>query len=52
MKHSNENDVVVDCFSGSGTVGLAALMHNRRFIGCEISPDYFEKSKQRLEAYE
>ena len=52
LKHSNENDVVVDCFSGSGTVGLAALMHNRRFIGCEISPDYFEKSKQRLAAYE
>lgn len=49
LKHSNENDVVVDCFSGSGTVGVAALKNNRRFIGCEISPEYFNKSKQRLE---
>lgn len=51
LKHSNENDVVLDCFSGSGTVGVAALKNGRRFIGCEISPEYFEKSKKRLEQY-
>lgn len=51
LKHSNENDVVLDCFSGSGTVGAAALKNGRRFIGCEISPEYFEKSKKRLEQY-
>lgn len=52
LKHSNEGDVVVDCFSGSGTVGVAALKNNRRFIGCEISPEYYEKSLVRLKQYE
>ena len=48
-KHSNENDLILDCFSGSGTTAAAALNLNRRFIGCELSPEYYEKSLQRLE---
>jgi len=52
LKHSNENDVIVDCFSGSGTVGVAALKNKRRFIGCEISPEYYKKSLERLKEYE
>lgn len=49
LKHSNENDIVLDCFAGSATTGVAAIRHNRQFIGCEISPTYFEKSLKRLE---
>lgn len=49
LKHSNKGDVVLDCFSGSGTTGVAALKNEREFWGCEISPEYFEKSKKRLE---
>lgn len=47
-KHSNEKDVVLDCFSGSGTTGVAALRQNRDFIGCEISEEYYNKSLERL----
>ena len=48
VKHSNEKDVVLDCFSGSGTTGVAALKQNRDFIGCEISKEYYNKSLERL----
>lgn len=52
LKHikswSNEGDVVLDPFMGSGTTGLAALELNRKFIGIEMAPEYFELSKQRI----
>jgi DNA modification methylase len=51
-KHSNEGDIVLDCFSGSGTIGVAALTTNRKFLGCEISPEYYEKSLERMKALE
>ena len=50
LKHSNEGDTVLDCFSGSGTTGVAALETGRNFLGCEISSDYFEQSKIRIES--
>jgi len=49
-KHSNEGETVLDCFAGSGSTGVAALLCNRKFIGCEISPDYYKKAKARIEA--
>lgn len=30
---SNENDIVLDCFNGVGSTGVAALKNNRRYIG-------------------
>jgi len=48
-KHSDPGDLVVDCFSGSGTCALAAARTRRRFSGCELSPEYWEKSVRRLE---
>lgn len=48
-KHSNEGDLICDCFSGSGTTAIAALHTNRNFTGCELSKEYFEKSIKRLE---
>lgn len=47
-KHSNENDLICDCFSGSGSTAVAAYNTNRNFIGCEISKDYYDKSIERL----
>lgn len=47
-KHSDEGDLVVDCFSGSGTCALAAARTGRRFAGCELSAEYWEKSVARL----
>jgi site-specific DNA-methyltransferase (adenine-specific) len=49
---SKENDVVLDPFLGSGTTGVAAVQNNRKFIGIEISKEYFEIAKQRIEQSE
>ena len=48
-KHSNENDLVFDGFMGSGTTGVACKQLNRNFIGVEISKNYFEIAKKRIE---
>lgn len=45
---TKENDVVLDCFMGSGTTGVACKMLNRRFIGIDIMEEYVELSKQRI----
>ena len=50
LKHSNENDLMLDCFSGSGTTAIACCITGRRFIGCEISKEYFDKSVKRIES--
>ena len=44
-----ERGIALDPFFGSGTVGEVAIENNRDFIGIEISPDYAEMSKRRLE---
>lgn len=48
-KHSNEGDLVYDCFLGSGTTALAARNTNRRFVGCEIDKAYYPQIIARLE---
>lgn len=48
QKHSNEGDMVLDTFMGSGTTGVAALKLNRDFAGCEVSPDYFKIAENRI----
>lgn len=47
-KHSNENDVVLDTFLGSGTTAIAAKNTNRQFKGCEISKEYYDKLIQLI----
>jgi site-specific DNA-methyltransferase (adenine-specific) len=42
--------VVLDPFAGSGTTGVAALASGRRFLGCELVPEYHELATKRLEA--
>ena len=49
--HTNENDVILDPFMGSGTTGEAALNENRKFIGIEVNPKYFDMSKNRLKDF-
>ena len=44
-KHSNEGDVVVDTFLGGGTTAIACKNTQRKFIGCEINKEYFDKIK-------
>ena len=40
---SNEGDLVCDFCLGSGTGLFASLKTNRKFIGCELNKDYFDK---------
>ncbi|MBQ7565380.1 MAG: site-specific DNA-methyltransferase [Lachnospiraceae bacterium] len=47
-KHSNEGDLVLDCFAGSASTAVAAFNLNRNFTGCEISEEYFQKAMDRL----
>jgi DNA modification methylase len=41
--------VVLDCFSGSGTTGLVALQHGRRYVGIELSREYCDIAVKRME---
>lgn len=45
---SNEGDVVLDPFCGSGTVPKMCLLANRWFVGFEISEEYCEIAKERI----
>ena len=45
---SNENDIVYDCFMGSGTTAKMAIVNNRRYIGSEMSKEYCEIAKERI----
>jgi site-specific DNA-methyltransferase (adenine-specific) len=46
---TKENDIVVDCFMGTGTTGEAAIKHNRNYIGFDLSKDACDMSNQRCE---
>ena len=45
---SNENDLVYDCFMGSGTVAKICVQTNRNYIGSEISEDYIKIIETRI----
>jgi DNA modification methylase len=45
---SKVGDTVLDPFSGSGTTGAVALKHGRKYIGCELNPDYIELAHRRI----
>jgi adenine-specific DNA-methyltransferase len=45
---SNERDIVLDPFMGSGTTGKVAKDLNRSFIGIELNNTYYEIAKKRI----
>lgn len=47
--YSKENDLVFDAFSGSFTTAIACIRTKRRFIGCELDKEYFEKACERID---
>ncbi len=48
LASSNENDLILDPFSGSGTTLRVCQQLNRKVIGFELNPEYVEMTKQRL----
>ena len=49
LASTNEGDVVLDPFNGSGSTGVAALRLGRKYIGIEISQEYLDLTIKRLE---
>jgi len=48
LSWTNENDLVYDCFMGSGTVAKMSILNNRNWIGSEISSEYCEIIEERV----
>jgi site-specific DNA-methyltransferase (adenine-specific) len=45
---SKQNDVVLDCFMGSGTTAVACKQLNRHYIGFELNPEYYQIAIDRV----
>lgn len=48
---TNEGDWVFDPYMGVGSSVVAAVMHNRRAMGCDKEPQYVEIARQRVISY-
>ncbi len=46
---TNEGDIVLDPFLGSGTTAVSCVLNNRKYIGIEKEKEYFELAKKRVE---
>jgi DNA modification methylase len=47
---SRPGDIVLDPFMGSGTTAAVALQHGRKYLGCELNPEYSVLQQQRIDA--
>jgi site-specific DNA-methyltransferase (adenine-specific) len=48
--YSNEGNVILDPFIGSGTTAIACIKERRHFIGFELNKEYFDKACKRIKA--
>lgn len=48
---SNENDIILDCFAGSGSTLLGAIKNDRNYIGIEIDKDYYDICCNRIKEH-
>ena len=48
---SYKNDIVLDPFMGSGTSAVSAEINRRRWLGIELSPNYAEIARKRVQAF-
>ncbi len=48
LSSSRKGDLVLDPFTGSGTVGVVGLRHGRSFVGTELNPDYAILAQNRI----
>jgi site-specific DNA-methyltransferase (adenine-specific) len=49
---SNENEIILDPFMGSGSTGVACVNTGRNFIGCELDKGYFDIAEKRIDSAE
>ena len=49
LASTEEGQVILDPFCGSGTTGVVALKHNRKFIGIDNVEEYLQITQRRLE---
>jgi len=49
LDYTNENDLILDPFMGSGTTGVACKNLNRKFIGIELDEGYYNIAKERID---
>jgi site-specific DNA-methyltransferase (adenine-specific) len=47
-KHSNDGDLIMDCFAGSSSCAVACHNTNRNFVGCELDETFYNKSLERI----
>ena len=48
LMSTDEGDIVLDPFSGTGTTAVAAKRLGRHYVGLEIDPDYVQISREKL----
>jgi DNA modification methylase len=51
LHSSRKDDIVLDCFMGSGSTAIAAINTNRRYIGIERDITYFNLANKRIEEH-
>jgi site-specific DNA-methyltransferase (adenine-specific) len=49
LASTEEGQIILDPFCGSGTTGVAAVRLGRKYIGIDVSEEYLQISKKRLE---
>lgn len=49
LASTEEGQVILDPFCGSGTTGVEAVKYGRKFIGIDVNEEYMEISRKRLE---
>jgi DNA modification methylase len=50
LSGSKFGDVVLDPFMGSGTTAAVSIKHGRKYLGCELNPQYDHLQQERIEA--
>ena len=45
---TDENDIILDPYMGSGTTGVACRLLNRKFVGIELNKDFYNQAKNRI----
>ena len=48
LASSRPGDVILDPFMGSGTTAAVSLQHGRKYLGCELNPDYEPLQQERI----